>query len=61
MDALSPSQFHTGMMNIEQGMSNHELGSLNSSLRHWKFDIRNSAVRSSTASQIAEKSQSKKG
>jgi hypothetical protein len=33
------------MMNIEQGISNDEVGSRKSSLLHWTFDIRYSAVR----------------
>jgi hypothetical protein len=43
------------IMNIEQGISNHEVGSRRSSLLNWTFYIRYSAVRFSSSAQIAGK------
>jgi hypothetical protein len=42
-------------MNIEQGISNHEVGPWNSSLLNWTFYIRYSTVLLSTFAQIVEK------
>ena len=47
------------MMNIERGISNHEVGSRKSSLLSWTFYIRYSAVRFSTFTHIAEQQRAK--
>jgi hypothetical protein len=47
------------MMNIEHGIWNNEVGFWKSSLLHWTFHIRYSAVRFSTSTQIADKFQKK--
>jgi hypothetical protein len=59
MQASGRNQIAIQMMNIEQGISNHEIGPRKSSLLHWAFYIRYSAVRVSPSTQIAEKLQTK--